>query len=445
MATAEQLALLRDGVRHWNHWRQEHSDIAIDLAEAYLCKAYLPEANLNGAVLARADLSGANLFQAGLAGANLAGADLYETNLSKAHLLGANLVGARAVAANLFAANLGGANLHDADLSEAILFETRLTKADLTQADLQWAELCAADLTEATLAEANLVEANLSKANLSHAVLFGANLVEANLRGADLSGADLREANLSGADLREADLSGADLTGADLSRSICVGSNFSHAILTGCRIYAMSSWDITLDGAVQHALRITPPDELTIAVDDLQVAQFVALLLDNGSIAAAINASAKNVVLLLGIFAAERKAVLQTLCDDLRGHHYLPLFVDFDASLGKLDLQDLKTTISQLARLSRFVVADLTGAASIRQVLVDIVSQVPSVVWQPLVQADGTEPTPFEDLQSFPWVLTPYRYGNVDELLSGPQSTAPWSDQPAALPPASRSSAAPAG
>jgi uncharacterized protein YjbI with pentapeptide repeats len=421
MATEEQLALVRDGVRHWNHWRQEHSDIAIDLAEAYLCKAYLPEANLNGAVLARADLSGANLFQAGLAGANLAGADLYETNLSKAHLLRASLVGARAAAANLFAANLDEANLHGADLSDAILFETRLTKADLTQADLQGAELCAADLTEARLAEANLVQANLSKANLSHAVLFGATLVEANLRGADLSGADLRAANLSGADLRAANLSGADLTGADLSHSICVGSDFSHATLTGCRIYAMSSWDMTLDGAVQHALRITPPDEPTIAVDGLQVAQFVALLLDNGPIAAAINASAKNFVLVLGSFAAERKAVLQALCDDLRGHQYLPMFVDFDASLGRQDLQDLKSTVSQLARLSRFVVADLTEADNIRQVLVHTVPQVPSAVWQPLVQADGTDPAPFEELQSFPWVLAPYRYGDVDELLAGPR------------------------
>jgi uncharacterized protein YjbI with pentapeptide repeats len=421
MATEEQLALLLDGVRCWNRWREEHSDMAIDLAEAYLCKAYLPEANLKGADLTRADLSGANLFQADLARAQLAGADLYETNLSKAHLLGASLVDARAAAANLFAANLGEANLHGADLGEAILFETRLTKADLTQADLQWAELCAADLTQATLTEANLVRANLSKANLSHAVLFGANLMEANLRGADLSGADLRETALSGADLREADLSGADLTGADLSRSICVGCDFSHATLTGCRIYAMSSWDMTLDGTVQQALRITPPDEPTIAVDDLQVAQFVAFLLDNGPIAAGINASAKNVVLVLGSFAAERKAVLQALCDDLRGHHYLPMYVDFAASLGRHNLQDLNATVSQLARLSRFVVADLTGAASIRQVLVHTVPQVPSVVWQPLVQADGTDPVPFEELQSFPWVLSPYRYGDVDELLSGPR------------------------
>jgi uncharacterized protein YjbI with pentapeptide repeats len=423
MATEEQLALLRAGVRHWNLWREEHSDTAIDLAEAQLSKAYLPEANLRGAVLTRADLSGANLIQADLARAKLAGADLYETNLSKAHLLGASLVEARAAAANLFAADLGEANLHGADLAEAILFGTRLTKADLTQVDLRWAELSTADLADATLAEANLVEANLSKANLSHAVLFAANLAEANLRGADLSGADLREADLSGADLREADLSGADLTGADLSRSICMGSDFSHATLTGCRIYAMSSWDMTLDGAVQQALRITPPDEPTVVVDDLQVAQFVSLLLDNAPITAAIDTSAKNIVLILGRFAAERRAVLQALCDDLRRNHYLPIFVDFDANLGNHVLQDLKTTVLQLARLSRFVVADLTGAGSIWQVLVHTAPQVPSVVWQLLVQADAAESAPFEDLQSFPWVLAPYRYSDADELLSGPRGT----------------------
>jgi uncharacterized protein YjbI with pentapeptide repeats len=421
MTTEDQLALLRAGVRHWNLWRREHSDTAIDLAEAQLCKAYLSEANLKEAVLTRADLSGANLIRADLARADLAEAELYETNLSKAHLPGASLIEARAAAANLSAADFGEANLHGADLAEAILFGTRLTKADLTQADLRWAELSEADLAGATLAEANLVEANLSNANLSHAVLVATNLVEANLRGADLTGADLREADLTGADLREADLTGANLTGADLSRSICFRSDFSHATLTGCRIYAMSSWDMILDGTVQQALRITPPDEPTIVVDDLQVAQFISLLLDKTSITATINTSAKNVVLILGKFAAERKAVLQALCDDLRGHHYLPIFVDFDVSPRKYDLQHLKTTVSQLVRLSRFVVADLTGAGSIWQVLLHAVPQVPSVVWQPLVQVDAVEPAPFEVLKSFPWVLAPYRYLDAKELISGPR------------------------
>jgi uncharacterized protein YjbI with pentapeptide repeats len=419
MASEEQLALLHTGRRRWNEWRTDNPGAAIDLSEAYLCNLFLPEANLEGADLARADLSGANLSGASLQWAILTGADLFKANLSKASLDGAHLEGARVVGTNLFAATLRRASLQGADLTEATLVGAELTKADISGADLRWTELSAADLGEATLIEANLLEANLTKANLSRSCLRRANLSEANLRRADLSEADLRGADLRGADLRGADLSGADLSGADLSYTICAGSNFSRTTLTGCRIYAMSSWEMTTDDSVQGSLRIALPDEPDIRVDDLQVAQFVALWLSGGTIPSVISTRPTRLVLILGRFAGERKALLEALADDLRRQQYVPIYQDVDHRAGS---SDQIAVFSRLARLSGLVLADLSGAGGLWQMLAATMPQLPSVVCQPLIQ--GEEPGSIEDRWTVPGLLALHRYRDVNGLLSAARALA---------------------
>ena len=101
-----------------------------------------------------------------------------------------------------------------------------------------------------------------------------AHLVGANLSGASLWGTNLSHANLGGANLSGATLVGACLVQADLT---C-------ADLTGCRIYGVSAWDLKLEGTKQQDLVITRPEESTVTVDDIEVAQFVYLLLHNEKI-----------------------------------------------------------------------------------------------------------------------------------------------------------------
>ena len=40
-------------------------------------------------------------------------------------------------------------------------------------------------------------------------------------------------------------------------------------------------WDVQLDNATQHDLRITPNDQPAVTVENLKVAQFIDLLLNN--------------------------------------------------------------------------------------------------------------------------------------------------------------------
>jgi hypothetical protein len=85
-----------------------------------------------------------------------------------------------------------------------------------------------------------------------------------------------------------------DLTGADL---------------TGCRIHGVSAWDLKLDGARQQNLIIRGwyENEPEITVDNLEVAQFIYLLLNNQKIRQVIDTITSKAVLILGRFTAERK------------------------------------------------------------------------------------------------------------------------------------------
>jgi hypothetical protein len=246
--------------------------------------------------------------------------------------------------------------------------------ADFSKADLFWATLNAADLTGADLS--------------------GANLREASLRAARLSRANLRWANLQGTSLVDADLTAADLT--------------------GCRIYGVSAWGLKLDSAMQQNLIITPPTEPEITVDNIEVAQFIYLLLHNEKIRDVIDTITSKAALILGRFTEERKAVLDGLRNNLRVRGYLPILFDFEGPLNR----NTDETIALLARMARFVIADISDAKSVLQELRTIVPNLPSVPVQPVIVATQEEPSMFDFYHPFPWFLKVHRYDNQTQLIA---------------------------
>jgi hypothetical protein len=294
------------------------------------------------------------------------------------------------------------------------LRETILSRADLRGADLSMADLRGTNLSRANLSEATIIESLLNEADLSNADLGGARLVDADLSKADLHGAKLGNVDLSGADLSMADLGGANLIDADLSRVNLSEANLEGAILVGCNIYAISAWGLELDGAEQNDLIITPPNESVITVDNLEVAQFIYLLLHNEKIRDVIDTVAKKVVLILGRFTDTRKPVLIAIKDKLRDLGYLPVLFDFDPPAERNTLE----TVTLLARLSRFIIADLTEPRSVPQELISIVPVLPSVPVKPIIQ-EGHEPWGMYDaIRCYPWVLERYYYSDVDSLMN---------------------------
>jgi uncharacterized protein YjbI with pentapeptide repeats len=388
MANQQHLDLLKQGVDAWNRWREQHSEIQPDLKEAKLFSIGLWGVNFKGV--------------------DLRGADLEETGLSKADLRGADLRGTH--------------------LSNAILWDTNLSQANLREAHLLKADLMGAKLMGADLSKADLRETNLNRANLSGANLNKAWLDRISLESANLSGTNLKEADLRGANLNRANLSGADLSGADLSWSTLNEANLSEANLTGCSIYAISAWNVQLRNTIQTGLIITRHTETAITVDNLEVAQFIYLLLNNKRVREIIDTITSKVVLILGRFTPERKAVLDALREELRQWDYLPVLFDFEKPANR----DLTETVSTLAHLARFIIVDLTDPSSAPYEVATIVPQCvvpvqPLLSLQPLIvdgkQVERREFAMFEDLRRrHHWVLPTYRYQDTAELLASLQA-----------------------
>jgi uncharacterized protein YjbI with pentapeptide repeats len=444
MARTDHLDQLLQGVDAWNAWRQKEpslkpdlsgADLAganlgganfshTDLVGAKLTEANLAGANLSGATLGRANLSGANLSAvttslgaADLHGANLSGADLSAASLDGAELSGANLSAAQLGGAHLRGAHIGGANLKAADMTAADLSGADLVEANLGKATLIEANLSGANLNRANLREAKLTWANLSASHLMGSDLSEANLTGANLSGANLNGADLIEANLSKANLKEARFGGANLEGANLTATVLVETDLTNADLTGCSIYGISAWRLKLtNGTKQHNLVITPVDEPEITADDLEVAQFLYLILHNLKLRKSIETIISKVVLILGRFPPERKAVLDAMRDQLRKPDlgYMPVAIDFQKPRSPATDE----TVMILARMARFVIADLSDAKSVLQELQLIVASNPMLPVQPLIIAAQHESGMLDCIERFPSVLRMYRYEDLAQLTA---------------------------
>lgn len=252
-------------------------------------------------------------------------------------------------------------------------------------------DLSGAHLLNAILQKADLSGTNLSGAFLRGAHLYGANLSDADLRHAILVGATLSAANLTGADLRESNLAQCSMN----ERTIVQGAKF-----TGSKVYGMAAWGLRGEPAEQANLIITLDDEQLITVDDLEVAQFVYMLLDHKKLGDVITTVGEKAVLILGRFTKERKAILDAIADRLRELQYLPIIFDFK----KIPGQDYTHTIKVLAGLSRFVIADITQPKSIPQESQAIIPDF-KIPFVRIIKKGQKAWSMSEDFNLFDWVI----------------------------------------
>jgi hypothetical protein len=278
--------------------------------------------------------------------------------------------------------------------------------ANLCEANLNEALLSGAEFYYANLGKATLMKANLSNAILTYAWLNNADLSNADLGGSFLVNASLREANLSnaylkGANFSDADLSDANLNHANLSGAILVGTNLTRANLTNCFVYGISCWDVVLEQTKQLNLVITPPRQPTITVDNLKVAQFLYLLLNNEEIRDVLNSVMERGVLLLGRFSDGGLDLLQAIAAKLRDMKYLPILFDFERPINR----NFTETVKILVGLSRFVIVDLSGS-SVPQ---DLYATIPhfKIPFVPIIEKGRKLYSMFPDLAEYPWVLKP--------------------------------------
>jgi hypothetical protein len=135
--------------------------------------------------------------------------------------------------------------------------------------------------------------------------------------------------------------------------------------------------------------------------------------LSNAKIRHVIDTITSKVVLILGRFTPERKVVLDALREELRKRDYVPVLFDFE----KPDSKNLTGTITTLAKMARFIIADLTEPSSVPHELAMIVPTT-RVPVQTVLLEGHREYSMFADLRTdYHWVLEPFPYKSPELLI----------------------------
>lgn len=318
-----------------------------------------------------------------------------------------------------------GVDFTDAQLSRANLSGCKATCADFSGADLRGADLSRASLSGTDLCGADLSDADLCRTTLGD--FIGARFVFAKMQGVSATSVEGTSADLSSADLTGASFTHVDLQRVRLDDALIEGATFRE-----CRVFGTAAWGLRGTPALQERLYVTPIDadirpptatdmryreeqyDSALTVDVIELAPLIYAVINHDRFADVINTFTSKVVLILGRFTEPRMAVLQAVRERLAQLKYMPVVFDFAAPWRR----DLTETISTLAHLSRFVVADLTDAKSIPQELGRIVPFLPSVPVVPLLGDADEEPySMFEHFTRYPWVQPLVRYRAAGELV----------------------------
>ena len=128
-------------------------------------------------------------------------------------------------------------------------------------------------------------------------------------------------------------------------------------------------------------------------------------------------------MLILGRFTPKRKAVLDAIFDEIRKQDKVPILFDFEPA----ENQNFTDTVTMLARMSNFIIADLTDPSSVLHELAFIVPTLSTVAIKPIFEVgyeviDGEAHkkrvySMFNDFRNYPWVLSIYEYNNKQELV----------------------------
>lgn len=392
MANEDHLKRLTSKYGGWNEWRVQNPNIIPHLGRANLAGQLLIGVNLSDAILDGANLNGADLRRADLTRASIKNANIYDAHFNEAILEETNFCGSIIIRCSFPEARFRGTNL----------------RAEIQKVNFQKASFCGTDLSGVRFHECDFYGADLTGTNLNDASFDRSYLCNANL-----SRACMRRARLSNANLTDADLSDADLRDADLSETTLIRTKLTRSILTNCSVYGASVWSVELTDAVQVGLVISAKREPPIAVDNLEVAQFIYLLLNNSKIRDVIDTITSKAVLILGRFAPDRKEVLNALSNELRKRDYLPIIFDFDKPTDR----DLTETVMTLAGMSKFIIADLTQPKSSPLESHAIITSY-MIPFVPIIQEGEWPFAMFVDLQrKHHWVFNTLRYKDKNDLL----------------------------
>jgi uncharacterized protein YjbI with pentapeptide repeats len=319
--------------------------------------------------------------------------------------------------------------LNNSDFSGSQISDTKLSRANIRNGRFCSSRLDAVRMTKAHFEGSLFRETNFINCNLRKAKLIDSDIVSCEIENCWFNAGMLNATKLDGCKIVDCDFRRASFMGSKLSNNEITGSlfcsvDFRHAQLNSnafirsdlsrSRIFGVSAWRLSVVETAQEALRISDIDEAAITIDNIEVAQFIYLLIKNEKLRSIIDTITSKVVLIIGRFTDDRMAILNLLRDGLRSRNYLPILFDFTGPTSR----DLTETITTLASLSKFVIADITEPRSIPQELSHIIPHMPSLPIQPIVLEGHLQYGMFEHFKRYAWVLETIRYRGFDDVKS---------------------------
>ncbi len=295
-----------------------------------------------------------------------------------------------------------------------------LSGATIDNAILGYADFRAVIFKHASMRGVWMKGADFQDADLSNVIMSESEdgrdtrLMNGNFDFAILDDATITNTDLTGASFKSTSAIGTNFKGSNLSNTRMVGTNLSKANLTGTRVYGIAAWDVNKTDSIQKNLLIESGRD-TVTVDDLDIAQFIYLLLENSKISSAISTIGRKAVLILGRFTPERKDILDAIRDKIRDeYNLLPIVFDFERAVEK----DFTETIKVLAGLSRFVIADISEPKSSP---LELQATIPNYM-VPFVIIHQSHERPFSMFTDLwkkydKWVLKPVHYESKEELI----------------------------
>ena len=298
-------------------------------------------------------------------------------------------------------------------ISRPDLSGMNLKGKDLTGVNFEGCILQRVDFSRALLDGANFNDADLTEANLSGASLVGSRGTNTTFCQANLYGADCRNSQFRHCDFENACLNETDIGGACISESL---------------VYGIAAWSIKSENSIQSNLHITKYGlgdariinssiyqlpQNTATVDSIELAVLLHILTNYPNPATILNLLSTRIVLILGRFTEERKQVLDSIREHLNGTKYCPVMFDF----VKPGNRNFTETVSTLAHIARFIIADITDAKVVIQELHRIVPLNPSVPVQPICHIDDEINVIIDDLTPYPWFLNIVRYSDSQVLI----------------------------
>lgn len=218
---------------------------------------------------------------------------------------------------------------------------------------------------------------------------------------------------------------GSTLKNSRLEHMSLVANDFSNTSIDGCYVYGISAWDINLENSTQKDLIITPDEMADIRVDNIELAQFLYLLINNDKLRDVIDTITSKVVLILGNFSEERKIVLDNIRNQLRTVDFIPVLFDFE----KPNSRDLTETVRTLALMSKFVIVDLSSPRSSPHEIANIATSNPSITLYPIILKGEPPFGMFEDhYKNYHWIKPIKEYTDdtlmqlVEEIVKENQS-----------------------